>query len=205
MAASVVLGAVLGARALAPSTPDASVSASAGATAGTGTGIGAGTATAPRAAADMRAALAVDANGGLTAQGRLRDALEQRVAGAQADQDGVAIGLSFRDRSQQYCRTFSLADALPESGAIPSSDGIACKEAGQWRIANLERAPAAVVPPAATSASSSAQALGAEALGYRAAASAFSPTLLQAVDALRAGNTLDGAAETAAKAGGWRP
>jgi hypothetical protein len=37
------------------------------------------------------------------------------------------------------------------------------------------------------------------------AASPYSPTLLQAIDALRDGDTLDATAETAAKAKGWKP
>jgi hypothetical protein len=37
------------------------------------------------------------------------------------------------------------------------------------------------------------------------AASPYSPALLQAVDALRDGDTLDAAAETAARAKGWKP
>jgi len=221
MAASVLLGVVLGARALAPfassspSAPQARDSAAppAGATTDTATGTAtnalanAGTATGTGGAADTHTALAVDATGGLSAQGRLRDALEQRVAGAQAGQDGVAIGLSFQDRSRQYCRTFSLAGADASPGAAPGSQGIACKEDGQWRVANLERAPAAATVAAAelAGASSPVVSTGAEGLGYRTAASAFSPTLLQAIDALRAGDTLDGAAEAAAKARGWRP
>ena len=40
---------------------------------------------------------------------------------------------------------------------------------------------------------------------YRTAASPFSPALLQAVDALRDGDTLDAAAEAAARAKGWKP
>ena len=39
----------------------------------------------------------------------------------------------------------------------------------------------------------------------RTAATPFSATLLQAVDAMRAGDTLDAAAETSARAKGWKP
>ncbi len=124
-------------------------------------------------------ALAVGHGGTITARGGLRDALEQRLAGTAAG--GVAVGLSFRNQARQYCRTFSLDDA---------SSGIACKQADDWVLAQLEHVPGA--PASAAGA-------------YRAAASPLSPTLLQAVDALRDGDTLDAAAEAAARARGWRP
>jgi hypothetical protein len=127
-------------------------------------------------------ALNVGDDGSITAQGGLRDALEQRAAGADAKPDtGVSVGLSFRNHAQQYCRTFTLDNA---------SSGIACKGGDGWVVANLEHA--AGVPASGAGA-------------YRTAASLFSPTLLAAVDALREGDTLDAAAEAAAKAKGWKP
>ena len=153
MAASLVLGVVFGARLLAPQAG-------------------------PGGAATL--ALHVGGDGTITAQAGLRDALEQRTAGA-PPAAGVAVGLSFRDHAQQYCRTFTLDGA---------SAGIACKQGDGWVVAHLEHA-----------AGTAASAAGA----YRTAASPFSPTLLQAVDALRDGDTLDAAAETAARAKGWKP
>jgi anti-sigma factor RsiW len=122
-------------------------------------------------------ALAGDA---LTAQGRLRDALEQRTGGGDQTADAVAVGLSFRDHAHDYCRTFTLAG---------DGSGIACKRDGTWSVAQLSHDSAASAP-----------APGA----YRTAASPFSPALLQAVDAMRDGDTLDAAAEAAAKARGWQ-
>ena len=153
MAASLVLGVLLGARALAPH---------------------------PAASTDTPA-LAVATDGAITAQAGLRDALEQRVAGTVLDPNSrVAVGLSFRDHARRYCRTFTLDD---------TSSGIACKQAEGWVVANLERTVAA--PASAAGA-------------YRTAASPYSPTLLQAIDAMRDGDTLDAAAETVAKARGWQ-
>ncbi len=124
--------------------------------------------------------LALEGNA-LTAQGALREALEQRTGGGgDKTADAVAVGLSFRDHAQSYCRTFTLAG---------DAAGIACKQDGAWRVAQLGHEAA------------SAPAAG----GYRMAASPFSPALLQAVDAMRDGDTLDAAAEAAAKAKGWRP
>lgn len=155
MAACLVLGLALGARVLAPH-PDAG---------GTDT-----------------LALAVGSDGAITAQGGLRDALEQHVAGTVLDPNSpVTVGLTFRNHAREYCRTFTLDNA---------SSGIACRQADGWVVANLEHAS---VSPAS--------AVGA----YRTAASPFSATLLQAVDAMREGDTLDAAAETAAKGKGWKP
>ena len=156
MAASLVLGVALGARLLAPH---------------------------PVAGSADAVALNVGDDGAITAQGALRDALEQRVAGTElAPNSNVAVGLSFRNHAKQYCRTFTLDNA---------SAGIACKQSDGWVVATLEH-------PAGAPASAAAG-------GYRTAASPFSRTLLQAVDALRDGDTLDAAGETAARAKGWKP
>jgi hypothetical protein len=141
----------------------------------------------PGGASPDRPALALAAGGTLTAQGPLREALEQRIGGGGGDKtpSDVAVGLSFRNRAQQYCRTFTLAG---------TSAGIACKQDDGWVVAQLAHdaaAPAASATPAAGN--------------YRMAASPFGPALLQAVDALREGETLDAAAEAAARARGWKP
>jgi hypothetical protein len=155
MAASLVLGVVVGARFLAPG---------------------------PAGGGDALA-LAASASGVVTAQGPLRDALEHHIGGM-SDTAGtaVAVGLSFRDHEHLYCRTFALEGA---------SAGIACKQGERWVVAHLEQ-PA--VGPAASAPGT-----------YRVAASPFSPGLLQAVDALRGGDTLDSSGEAAARARGWKP
>ena len=130
-------------------------------------------------------ALNVANDGAVVAQGALRDALEQHVAGTVLDPNSsVAVGLTFRNHARQYCRTFTLENA---------SSGIACKQSDGWVVATLEHATSAPASPAS--------AAGA----YRMAASPFSPALLQAIDAMRDGDTLDAAAEDAAKAKGWKP
>jgi hypothetical protein len=154
MAASLVLGLLLGARWLAPH---------------------------PAAAGDTPA-LAVAPDGAITAQGALRGALEQDVAGTVLDPNAkVGVGLSFRDHAKQYCRTFTLDS---------ESSGIACRQAEGWVVAHLEHGR---------------NARAGEQGGYRTASSALSPTLLQAIDAMRDGDTLDAAGEAAAKARGWQP
>jgi len=125
-------------------------------------------------------ALAVAPDGAITAQGALRTALEHDVGGTVLDPNArVGVGLSFRDHARQYCRTFTL-DA--------ESSGIACRQPEGWVVAHLEHGRNA---PAG------------EQGGYRTAGSKLSPTLLQAIDAMREGDTLDAAAEKAAQANGW--
>jgi len=154
MAACLALGVVLGGRALAPHA------------AGGG---------------DMLA-LNVAPDGAITAQGALRDALEQHVGGTVLDPNAkVGVGLTFRNHDRQYCRTFALDSA---------SSGIACKQSEGWVVAQLEHGR---------------NARAGEAGGYRTAASSLSPTLLTAIDAMRDGDTLDAAGEEAAKGKGWKP
>lgn len=155
MAASLVLGVVFGAKLLAPH-------------------AGAG-------GADTLA-LNVAPDGAITAQGALRDALEQRVGGTVLDPNAkVGVGLTFRNRAKEYCRTFALDGA---------SSGIACKQPDGWVVAQLEHGK---------------NAREGEAGGYRTAASPLRPALLAAIDAMREGDTLDAAAEESAKARGWKP
>ena len=127
-------------------------------------------------------ALNVGGDGAITAQGGLRDALEQTVGGTVTDPNAkVGVGLTFRNHAGQYCRTFALDSA---------SSGIACKQSEGWVVAQLEHGT---------------NAREGEAGGYRTAASPLSPALLAAIDAMRAGDTLDAAAENAAKTRGWKP
>jgi hypothetical protein len=62
--------------------------------------------------------------GALVAAGPLAAALDTQLASNQPAEAPVRIGLSFRDRSGRYCRSF-------ESGAV---DGIGCRTGGDWRL-----------------------------------------------------------------------
>lgn len=116
---------------------------------------------------------------GLVAGGALREALNQQNSGA-VGRDEIRIGLSFRDRTAQYCRTFLLP-------APQASAGLACRGGGEWTVLNLMPAEASV-----------------EAGGLRMAASPWPAALLNAVESRAAGQTLDAAAEARAIAGKWR-
>jgi hypothetical protein len=114
--------------------------------------------------------------GELVARGGLEKALTTQLA----SQGGpVRIGLSFKSGDGRYCRTFeSVGDRLA---------GLACRQDGRW-VAQV--ATALTAQPASD---------------YRTAASATPPAVLAAVDAMRAGDTLDAAAERAARDRGWKP
>ena len=123
--------------------------------------------------ADASSPIAPEA-GRLVAAASLEQALYARLASAPAD-SGPRIGLTFRDRSGQVCRTFT------DSAA----SGLACHEQGDWRIRGLFQAPEG------------------QSGDYRMAAGA-SPELAALVDSTIAGEPFDAAQERAAKERGWR-
>lgn len=86
----------------------------------------------------------------------------------------VRIGLSFRDQEGDYCRTFDLT----QGGA----SGLACRENANWTI----------------------QLMSGGAAGGEIRQAGASPEVLNAVDAMIAGDALDAEAERAARDGGWR-
>lgn len=102
-------------------------------------------------------------------------ALDRALA---ADAGPIRIGLTFRDHSGAYCRTFSSA---PDSLA-----GLACRHGDAWRV----------VMAAAWTAES--------APDYRTAGAEISPEVLAAVDRTLGGETLGQAEERAARDAGWR-
>ncbi|WGM40919.1 hypothetical protein [Caulobacter sp. NIBR1757] len=111
---------------------------------------------------------------GRVARGELARALTVQASN---DKGGaVAIGLTFRDRAGRYCRTF----------AMDQTAGLACREDKAWTVEVAARRPAA-----ATS-------------DFRQAASETPAAVLDRVDALIVGETLDAEQEKAALDAGWR-
>ncbi|MBV8379648.1 MAG: hypothetical protein JO369_02630 [Paucibacter sp.] len=111
---------------------------------------------------------------GVLAQGQLAEALDTRLSGEQLG--GVSLGLSFVAKGGDYCRSFRTDDGA----------GLACREPAGWAVRELvpvKNAPAS---------------------DYRTAASPLPPALLERIDALRDGDTLDATQEAAARAKGWR-
>ncbi len=127
-------------------------------------------------------ALIAAKNGALVADAALARSLSQTLvgeqAGAGADGAGPKIGISYRSKAGDLCRSFSDA-ALA---------GIACRDANQWQIRMLTQAA-----PAAGNAGS-----------YRTAASELPPAIRQAIDSDIDGEPLDAQAERDARARGWR-
>jgi hypothetical protein len=111
----------------------------------------------------------------LVARGELADALSRRLA-SDAPAGAVRLGVSFAAKDGQYCRSFKLG----------ATAGLACREAGEWRIPVL------------------AQEEKAEQGAYRQAGSAMPAAVLDAIDQRIAGTSLDAGAERAARAGGWQ-
>jgi hypothetical protein len=112
---------------------------------------------------------------GILATGPLMAALDTQLSGT-APGDSVRIGLSFKSKGGNFCRSFT-AD---------SSAGFACREDGQWRVRALNQAGA--------------HATGGE---YRMAGSELPPAILAAIDDVMEGEALDKPQEQAARERGW--
>lgn len=117
------------------------------------------------------------ASDGAIADAALVRVLDRGLAADGADGAGRAVGLTFRDADGRWCRTFRAGDA--------GVSGLACRTEGDWRMQAL--APF--------------QASGSE---VRTAGADTPAAVLAAVDALIAGEALDGAAEAQARDAGWR-
>jgi hypothetical protein len=118
---------------------------------------------------------AVDPNGTIADSALVR-VLDARLTADGADAEGRAVGLTFRDADNRWCRTFQSADA--------NVAGLACREADQWTLQAL--AP-----------------FSAPAGDLRTAAADIPAPVLAAVDAAIAGDALDAAAEARARDAGW--
>jgi hypothetical protein len=119
------------------------------------------------------------ADGALVARGQLAKALSNQLAADQSRSSAVQIGVSFRAKSGDYCRTFAL------SGAV-SPSGLACRHGEQWQVQALTQEPGTV-----------------SGSDYRTAGSAMSATILKSVEGQIAGEPLDQAGERAARQRGW--
>jgi hypothetical protein len=120
-------------------------------------------------------ALFATTDAGIIASGDLSTALNDHSRGV-ADDPAVWIGLSFRNRSGEYCRTFTAR----------ASAGFACREADAWKVRALSEG----APPAA----------GGE---YRMAGSELPPAIVAAIEDSMAGEALDADEEQAARSRGW--
>ena len=121
-------------------------------------------------------------DGQLLASGVLAHALSVQLASAQTDQNPVQIGVSFKSKAGDYCRTFTLHESTTLAG-------LACRQHDDWRVQVL-----AQTTPTAQSGGA-----------YRQAASEIPKSVLQSVDETIAGDPLDAHAEAAARDKSWSP
>jgi hypothetical protein len=120
------------------------------------------------------------AGGGLVAGAGLADALSTQLSDDRSANHIAIAGLSFRDKSGDYCRTFALTGPA-------ASSGLACREGTHWGIKALAQATRAA----------------ANASNYRTAGSEDSPAIRAAVEESIVGEPLDHAGEVAARQAGW--
>lgn len=121
----------------------------------------------------------VPVSGNLVAKGALAEALSQQLASQPLPTAYAKIGVSFRNKTGYYCRTFQTGTAA----------GIACHENGNWNIAALTRPES--------------EAGGGGA--YRPAASAMPDFVRQAAAGMILGAPLNADEERAARNQGWNP
>jgi hypothetical protein len=120
-------------------------------------------------------------DGQLLAAGALEQALSNQLTNNQPAQAPVRIGVSFRSKDGNYCRTFQLREATALAG-------LACREEQHWRLELLARGEA--------SHSSNPE--------FRPAGSDLPPPVIQAVNDTMAGDPLDAKAEADARERQWR-
>lgn len=140
-------------------------------------GILAGRALLPQADG-QRGLITAGLDGRVIASGALAQALSEQLS----SQDGrdIDIGLSFRTKSGEYCRTFGARAANPVVG-------FACRDAEVWRVDMLSTAPRA-------------QSGGA----YRMAGTQLPAPVVQAIAARMQGEALDADEEAIARQRRWR-
>jgi hypothetical protein len=117
-------------------------------------------------------------DGRVIAGGALAQALSEQLSSQ--DGSGVDIGLSFRAKSGEYCRTFGARASNPVVG-------FACRDAEVWRIDMLSSAPRA------------------ESGGdYRMASTQLPAPIVQAIAERMQGEALDADEEAVARQRRWR-
>lgn len=119
-------------------------------------------------------------DGRMAAQGMLAGALDSRLASTQDANDAIRVGVSFRAKNGNYCRTFESA------GTVSTLSGVACRDMQGWSVVAL----------AATSSA-------AQGGPYHMAASTMPDSVRGVVAKLIMGSPLDAAQERRARDSGW--
>jgi len=140
-------------------------------------GVLAGRALLPQSGGE-RGLITAGLDGRVIASGALAQALSEQLS----SQDGtnIDIGLSFRAKSGEYCRTFGARAPNPVVG-------FACRDAEVWRIDMLSTAPRAE-----------------SGRGYRMASTQLPAPIVQAIAERMQGEALDADEEAIARQRRWR-
>jgi hypothetical protein len=120
-------------------------------------------------------------NGQLTARSTLDRALTEQLASESLSASAVQVGVSFKAKSGEYCRTF----LLQQGEALT---GLACRSGQTWRVQTLAR----VESPAKSTE------------GYRLAGSVMPAAVRAAVEAQIDGEPLDAQGEALARQHDWK-
>jgi hypothetical protein len=121
----------------------------------------------------------VSREGRLIASGPLDEALTRQLASNQSTAAPVRIGLTYRNDSGDFCRTFAMSQDATLAG-------IACRSANAWRVEMLTQSETA------------------DAGTYRTAGGELPESIRRAVEASIRGEPLDADAERVAQGKGWR-
>jgi hypothetical protein len=119
-------------------------------------------------------------DGQLVAQGDLDQALSNQLAGDPSGNAPVHIGVSFKSKAGEHCRTFVVNGSSPMGG-------LACRKNDAWAVEVLAAAPPGAGSPG----------------GYRQATS-MPAAVATAVEQQIQGEPLDASAEAAARANEWK-
>jgi hypothetical protein len=124
----------------------------------------------------------IDTRGGqLVAQADLEQALDNQLAGDQSANAPVQIGVTFRTKTGDHCRTFMVKGPNPLGG-------LACREVDEWRVQVLAAATATA---------------GSDG-GYKQAGADMPAAVITAMEQQIAGEPFDASAEVAARGRGWK-
>lgn len=121
------------------------------------------------------------AGGQIVAQADLSHALSTQLASDQSADAPVQIGLSFKSKAGDTCRTFT----VKEQNVL---GGLACRQGNDWHVQVLANVPAGTNGQG----------------GYKPAGGSMPAAVLAAVEQQIAGDPLDAAGEAAARSRGWK-
>lgn len=122
--------------------------------------------------------IAAGTDGSIVASAQLAQALSQQLSSE--DGSGIDIGLTFRSKSGEYCRTFGARVGMHVVG-------FACRDAELWRVDMLSTAP-----PTASGGD------------YRMASTQLPAPIVQAIAERMQGEALDADEEAIARQRSWR-